>query len=78
MSNPQSVSRAFVDILREQLHDQGITQTALAEKIGLSQSAISRILRNEVALTLSAALGICDALDLTLPDVYALAEARVS
>jgi len=52
--------------LREAIIDSGLSQSRLAELSGISQTQISRFIRNERTLTLESASKIAEVLELEL------------
>lgn len=74
METDKKLSAQVAAVLRANRADRQISQVALAEKSGLSQPTVSRILSNERELKLEELVMICDGLDVRLRDVLAEAQ----
>lgn len=62
----ETLAERVTHSIREQMRSKGVSQTALASKLHLSQQAISRRLTGEVELTLDELGKIAGALDTTV------------
>lgn len=69
MRTDKKLSALVASVLRANTADQKLTQTALAEKSGLSQPTVSRILDNKRELKLEELAMICDGLSVSLESV---------
>jgi transcriptional regulator with XRE-family HTH domain len=67
----------LLELLRETRRAAGVTQVQLAERIGESQSHLSKMERGEVRLDLVQVRTICRALGTTLPAFVAELEKRL-
>jgi transcriptional regulator with XRE-family HTH domain len=68
----------LLKLLRETRRAAGVTQVQLAERIGESQSHLSKMERGEVRLDLIQVRTICRALGTTLPAFVAELERRLA
>jgi transcriptional regulator with XRE-family HTH domain len=68
---------AFLNLLREIRQAANITQVQLADKIGQSQSFVSKIEIGERRLDVIQLRTICQALDTTLPEFISKLEERL-
>jgi transcriptional regulator with XRE-family HTH domain len=68
----------LLKLLRETRRAAGVTQVRLAERIGESQSHLSKMERGEVRLDLIQTRTICEALGTTLPAFAAELERRLT
>jgi transcriptional regulator with XRE-family HTH domain len=68
----------LLELLRETRRAAGVTQVQLAERIGESQSHLSKLERGEVRLDLIQMRTICRALGTTLPAFAAELEKRLA
>jgi transcriptional regulator with XRE-family HTH domain len=75
---PGALGKAVADILYREVTEQGLTQAALAEMVGLSQTQIGAYLGGTRFITLDEAWDICQALGLTFSEVAVEAEGYVS
>jgi transcriptional regulator with XRE-family HTH domain len=69
--------RALLSLLREAREAAGISQTALAERLGQSQSFVSKVEIGERRLDLIQVRTICRTLGTTLPAFVAALEDRL-
>lgn len=67
--------KAVAQQLSARLAYQGMTQTALAERTGLSQSQLSKQMRGLREINVDELAIICDALDIPVETIVALAAA---
>lgn len=70
--------REFTRLLREAREQAGLTQTALAERVGQSQSYISKWERGDLRLDLVQLRALCRAMGISLPAFVSEFDARVS
>lgn len=70
--------REFTRLLRETRERAGLTQTALAERVGQSQSYISKWERGDLRLDLVQLRALCRAMGISLPAFVSEFDARVS
>lgn len=49
---------------------KGLTQERLAWRMGISQGTVSKALKSSTVLTEEYLMGIADALEVTIPDLY--------
>lgn len=68
-----AAERRVLGILNRQRLDNGLSQTQLAEAVGVSQSQLSKLLSGDRAVTMTELTRMCKALDLRLSDVLARA-----
>jgi transcriptional regulator with XRE-family HTH domain len=73
---PGQLGRAVATILDLEVLAQGLTQQALGDLVGLSQTQIGSYLRGHKGMTVDEAGDICRALGLTLSEVIVSAEAE--
>lgn len=69
--------RVFTELLRETRETAGITQIELAERLGQTQSYISKVERGERRLDIVQLRQFCAALGTTLPALVAAYEERL-
>ena len=68
---PGPLSRAVARLLREEIEDQGLSQTAVAAMIGRSQSLVSTLMDGSTGATLEELHALCRALGLGVIEVMA-------
>jgi len=73
---PGALANAAVAIIRAEYERQGLNQTKLAERSGISQSQVSRIFLGVRTMDVDQLQGMCDALNLNFIDVLTEAEER--
>lgn len=71
MTTDKKLSVQVSNVLRANRADRKLTQKELAERSGLSQPTVSRILDNHRELKLEELAKICDGLEVSLEDVLA-------
>lgn len=71
---PGPLGKAFADALRAELGNQGLTQSQLAQMVGLSQSQVSVYLRGDKGITIDEADDMARALGMRLCEVIEEAE----
>ena len=64
---PRKPHRHFI---REWLKAKGITQEKLADRLGISQGTVSKALKSKTILTEEYLVGIADALDVDVADLF--------
>jgi transcriptional regulator with XRE-family HTH domain len=64
---PRKPHRHFI---REWLKAKGITQEKLADRLGISQGTVSKALKSKTILTEEYLVGIADALDVEVADLF--------
>jgi transcriptional regulator with XRE-family HTH domain len=64
---PRKPHRHFI---REWLKAKGITQEKLADRLGISQGTVSKALKSKTILTEDYLVGIADALDVEVADLF--------
>ena len=67
----------LLELLTEQRRKSGVTQVELAEKLGQSQSFISKVERGDRRLDIIQLRTICEALGTTLPEFVKAWEKRL-
>ena len=70
--------REFTRLLRELREQAGLTQTALAERVGQSQSYISKWERGDLRLDLVQLRALCRAMGVSLPAFVTEFDTRVA
>jgi transcriptional regulator with XRE-family HTH domain len=70
--------RVFTELLRETREEAGITQIELAERLGQTQSYISKVERGDRRLDVVQLLHFCRALGTTLPALMTAFEERLA
>lgn len=70
--------REFTRLLRETRERSGLTQSALAERVGQSQSYISKWERGDLRLDLVQLRELCRAMDVSLPAFVTEFDSRVT
>jgi transcriptional regulator with XRE-family HTH domain len=58
----ESVEGGLIDQLQQAIRDSGLSLNKLAEQAGLTDSQLSRFMRNERALSLTSAEKVCQVL----------------
>lgn len=64
---PRKPHRHFI---REWMKAKGITQEKLADRMGISQGTVSKALKTKTVLTEEYLIGIADALDVEVADLF--------
>ena len=68
---------AVVALLRDARREAKLTQVELAERLGITQSLLSKYERGELRLDIVQLRAMCQTLDTTLPQFTAKLEARL-
>jgi transcriptional regulator with XRE-family HTH domain len=70
--------KTMLQLLSESRKKSGITQVGLAKKLGMTQSAYSKLERGELRLDLIQVRQICTAIGSSLPSFVAELESRLT
>lgn len=70
---PLGPERTIITLIDSARYEAGMSQAELAEKVGVSQSQLSKLLLGERAMTLTEMTRCCDALGLKASAVFAQA-----
>lgn len=70
MYNPDKDYQVMLTKLKTICQDKNITQYALAKATGMSTSSLSCLMRGETKPYIYTVLTICDALDVTISDLF--------